>query len=101
MTSKEIIKNHIESLKEQAQIEIEQETGSEIYCQIEIEQYEKVLKDLEDYEELLKIMGTPIQQIMKNLEILEILKPYINLDEMYEEDAKKVMRWLRNEKNNR
>lgn len=47
MTSKEIIKNHIESLKEQAQIEKELKTGNEIYCEIEIEQYNQVLKDIE------------------------------------------------------
>lgn len=35
---------------------------------------DKVLKDLEDYEELKKIMGTPIQEIRERLKILEILK---------------------------
>lgn len=47
MTSKEIIINQIDTLKEQAKIEKELKTGSEIYCEIEIEQYNQVLKDLE------------------------------------------------------
>lgn len=36
-------------------------------------------KDLEELEELKKIMGTPIQDIMKRLKILEIIKPYIEI----------------------
>ncbi len=35
---------------------------------------DRLNKDLEDYEELKKIMGTPIQDIMKRLKILDILK---------------------------
>lgn len=50
MTSIEIINNHIASLKEQAQIEKEQKTGNEIYCEMEIDQYIQVKKDLEDLE---------------------------------------------------
>ena len=47
MTSKEVIEIHIRMLKAQAQIEKDLETGNEIFCEIEIEQYEKILKDLE------------------------------------------------------
>lgn len=43
------------------------------------EAHEKVKKDLDELEELKKIMGTPIQEIMKRLKILEILKEHISL----------------------
>lgn len=36
-----------------------------------------------------------LKEVLKDLEILEILKPYINLDELYEEDEKKVEEWLK------
>jgi len=82
-----------------------------------------IFKDLEDYEELKKIMGTPIQDIMKRLKILEILKEHIafKLDErqcdkyliqmaskdtgnytyirLYEEEVMKLLKeWLENDK---
>ena len=39
--------------------------------------FEPIEKDLEDYEELLKIMGTPIEKIMKKLKYLEIIKKFV------------------------
>lgn len=79
MTSKEIINNHINSLKEQAQIEKEQKTGSEVYCEIEIEQYNQVLKDLDELEKYREVMSEPILDIMKKLKMLHILKENIKL----------------------
>lgn len=79
MTSKEIINNHIDSLKEQAQIEKEQKTGDEVYCEIEIEQYNQVLRDLKELEKYRKVMGEPILDIMKKLNLLYVLKENIKL----------------------
>lgn len=44
---------------------------------------DKVEKDLEELEELKKIMGTPIQEIMKRLKVLEILKNNLKEDGYY------------------
>lgn len=41
---------------------------------LSVEQIEELVKDLEELEELKVLMGTPIQDIMKRLKILEILK---------------------------
>lgn len=99
MTSKEIIKNHIASLKEQAQIEKEQKTGNEVYCETDIEQYNQVLKDLDELEELKKIMGTPIQDIMKRLKVLDQLKEILSMDylvRVYDyEMAKRLQTYLK------
>lgn len=79
--------------------------------------YEEVFKDLEDYEELKKIMGTPIQDIMKRLKLLDILKEFLsdantgtgwieinidpNHDNLDSEEYKKkkllIKEWLKNE----
>lgn len=37
---------------------------------------DKLNKDLEEYEEIKKLMGTPIQDIMKKLKVLEIIKKW-------------------------
>lgn len=71
MTSKEIIRNYIDSLMEQKKIEKKCNSGLDVYCEIEITRYNQVLKDLEELEELKKIMGTPIQDISKKLKNLE------------------------------
>lgn len=39
---------------------------------------EVIKQDLEELEELKKIMGTPIQEIMKRLKLLDILKEFLN-----------------------
>ena len=47
-------------------------------CQEDADKREKIIKelekDLEDYEHLKELMGTPIQDIMKKLKVLEIIK---------------------------
>ena len=96
MTSKEVIKNHIESLKEQAQIEKELKTGSEIYCEIEIEHYNEVLKDLEVLEILKEFMqdadtGTGWIEININPEH-DILD-----SEEWTEKQKIIRKWLNEE----
>ncbi len=81
MESKEIIKNQIVALKEQAQIEKELETGNEIYYEAEIKEYNQVLKDLEQKELLeseLKLEKHKVKYLMKQLkkqdEVLEATK---------------------------
>ena len=79
-----------------------------------------ILIDLEDYEKLKNLMGTPIQDIMKRLKILEIMTEFlrdgntgtgwieINIDPDHdildsEEHKKKqllIKEWLENGKNN-
>ena len=44
------------------------------------EQVEELIKTLEELEEYRKIMGTPIQDIMKRLRVLEILKESFDLE---------------------
>lgn len=66
--------------------------------------WNSIKKDLEDYEELKKVMGTPIQEIMKRLKVLEILKRVIFLTNnsyyiqtkkrLNEEDYKLIKEWL-------
>lgn len=71
----------------------------EIDCKMQKEAYNQVLKDLEDYEELKELMGTPIQDIMKKLKVLEILKEYLTphiIEELCIEE-KEVKEWLGNE----
>ncbi len=38
------------------------------------------------------------KDVVKDLEILEIIKPYINLDDLYEKDYKRVKELLGNDK---
>lgn len=76
MTNKKFIKSQIGCLEEQIKIEKEIMSGNEIFCEEEIKKYNQVLKDLEELEELKKIMGTPIQDIMKRLKVLDIIQNY-------------------------
>lgn len=57
-------------------------TIQEIYELIK-QKKESAVKDLEDYEELKNLMGTPIQDIMKRLKILEILKKELVIEPEY------------------
>ena len=41
------------------------------------EYYNKIADDLEEYEELKKIMGTPIQELMKQLKELKTVKDFV------------------------
>ena len=69
--------NNTQKAIDQAINKLEIEWG---YEGIKEEMYEimkPILKDLEELEELKKIMGTPIQEVMRNLKVLEILKPYL------------------------
>lgn len=98
MTSKEIINNHIVSLKEQAQIEKELKTGNEIYCEIEIEQYNQVLKDLEVLEKYKRVMCEPISDIMKRLKILDALKRNVGIRSAIQEWANKETKIFPNDR---
>lgn len=117
MTNKEFIKR----LKNIDMIYKTDENGnvSEIIsCGETYENHFKQLeKDLEDYEELKKLMGTPIQDIMKRLKVLEIFKKILllkivisvdkvdaeipsdkivfNLDELNNEEKDTLWEWLR------
>ena len=76
-------------------------------CRID-EEYQKISKDLKDYEKLKNLMETPIQDIMKLLKILEILKGMLTIEKgstwwyldtkhcffENEEDRKKIEEWL-------
>lgn len=76
--------------------------------------FETIEKDLQELERYRKVMTTPIQEIIKKLEVLEILKKHIKLEpvlgmgtEIYkdvemniiaeDDDNYKVIRWLENE----
>ena len=52
-------------------------------CYTRKDLYELLKKELEELEEYRKIMGTPIQDIMKRLKILEILKNNLKEDGYY------------------
>ena len=64
-----------------------------------------IQKDLEDYEELKNLMGTPIQDIMKRLKTLEALKRNVGIrlaiqewankeTKVFPNDRKIVKEWL-------
>lgn len=71
MTSKEAIKN----IKEKSKMMTKQ--GLCFYGYVK-EDLNTIEKDLEELAELKKLMGTPIQDIMKRLKVLEILKEHIS-----------------------
>ena len=64
------------------------------------ESYNIVAKDLEELEQYREIMGTPIQEIRKNLKILEIIKANMTIDDWENvraesnDDWNKVRVWL-------
>lgn len=77
MTSKEFIQNEIDNLEDL--LENAKKDNCNVVrkeCEADIKQYNQVLKDLEELEELKKIMGTPIQDIMKRLKVLDIIQNY-------------------------
>ena len=62
MTNKEFIQNEIDNLKDMLKNAKDLNCESIIKCsKEEIKQYNQVLKDLEEYEHLKELMGTPIQ----------------------------------------
>lgn len=80
MSSKEFIQNQLDITKATLK---ENENGFSketiVLYEEDIKQYNQVLKALEELEELKKIMGTPIQDIMKRLKVLEIFKKILML----------------------
>lgn len=70
-------------------------------------QVEDLIKDLEKLEQYEKIFDTPLLEIRKQLEILDILKKVMDketlkwLSFINKEDFNKIKEWLENEKNNR
>lgn len=88
MKSKEVIKKEIEGRKktlERAEKYGFQELAEQ--CKEDITKYNQILKDLDELEKLKNLMGTPIQDIMKRLKILEIIKKWSFLDTFYKEDT--------------
>ena len=72
--------------------------------------YNDIVDELDILKEYRKIMGTPIQEIMKRLKVLELLKRYYRIGETIDEDflvlkkpipiedADKIEEWLKNDK---
>lgn len=63
------------------------------------ERFDIVEKDLEELEEIKKIMGTPIQDIMKQLKVLDQLKEILSMDYLVRvygyEMAKRLQTYLK------
>lgn len=78
---------------------------AECRCIMDIRTVELIKKDLEELEELKILMGTPIQDIMKRLKILDALKRNVGIrlaiqewankeTKVFPNDRKIVKEWL-------
>lgn len=115
MTTIEQTFRRVEYLKKAAEKQKKENGRISLFSRLELEYFEEVLKDLELLEKYKRDMCEPIQDIMKCLKILDILKPYIELSsdgiischnliltpyyKDYEEQYNLLKEWLENANN--